>query len=467
MRKALTIIIGFVSLFFLSAVKASAEEIKYKNLITDNTTIEDDFKILGMEISDYYIPTAYNYAKFYVVAMSEAYVENNNIQTYFYVYNPSRCQEIQIDNFEYTLNNFSSVFFCNINTETSKNGLYKVKGFAYQYEKDVEIKITKVNGRCITRDNPDIFSDPQEHIIELSSDSGFVAKNSHSLVDDEAFTCELNYNSTLILEDYEAVDVLVDDDYFEDFWKHFWQKGWGITNELHLVFYNFNFPKNIKPDTIEYAKFQYDYVEARETWQATSLTSTKYTKDVLSSEKRISEYLPGTREFSIDGQKNQLEFQTFVLGNRIDKGEFGKLKFTNQAKEKFKYDCSILLESNIFIKSNNLTATTLTSLTLQEIEFLELHYTKNGILYKCQIVSKPVNPTPIKPEKEKSWLQKLLLWLGENTVHFFSPKTVWPEWAYMVLGALELLVLILISIIVLLPKLIFLPFKIIGKILKL
>ncbi|MCM1196996.1 MAG: hypothetical protein NC310_08030, partial [Roseburia sp.] len=51
------------------------------------------------------------------------------------------------------------------------------------------------------------------------------------------------------------------------------------------------------------------------------------------------------------------------------------------------------------------------STSISNIEFLEMHYMKDGILYKCQIVASPVDPTPIRPTVEKSWWEKFLEFL--------------------------------------------------------
>ncbi|MCM1131253.1 MAG: hypothetical protein NC325_06105, partial [Anaeroplasma bactoclasticum] len=48
------------------------------------------------------------------------------------------------------------------------------------------------------------------------------------------------------------------------------------------------------------------------------------------------------------------------------------------------------------------------STSISNIEFLEMHYMKDGILYKCQIVASQVDPTPVRPTVKKSWWEKFL-----------------------------------------------------------
>ena len=58
---------GFVVIliFFMLSLSVYAGEITYDNVISDTTSIEEDFEILGFDIEDYYEPTQYNYEKWY------------------------------------------------------------------------------------------------------------------------------------------------------------------------------------------------------------------------------------------------------------------------------------------------------------------------------------------------------------------------------------------------------------------
>ena len=210
----------------------------------------------------------------------------------------------------------------------------------------------------------------------------------------------------------------------------------------------------------------------QEKWESQYDFSVKYTKEILSSKSLVMPYEPGTKTFNVEGNKYQLEFETFVLGNRVEKGEFGRIVFTDDQKDNFRYDCSILLDSNIYVKHNALTTVTLASSLLQEIELLELHYKKNNVVYRCQVVSKPIDkPNPINPENPDPWyieLWKFLVKFGEVVLRFFGQTA--PEIVCGGLGAFLCVVGILCSpgliafSIWLIISLIKLPFKIVKKI---
>lgn len=401
--------IGFMICFlFLCYLTVSAEEIEYQNIITDETTIEEDFQVLGMNIEEYYQPK-YNYSKWYVVGLSEGYVlPTYDIQTYFYIYNPTRLesftQELEIDGewcesqlesitLEYKLGSMTSFINSKILDTNYEHHLLKVKGFKYPFCETEKIEILSIQDLCT-------------YMPGIVSESTFKATTNHSKLN--GLSVELSFNSTLILDEYEAVDVLIPKEYdgllktikglFQDLIT-------STKTEYYLTFYNFNFPNNIVPDSIEYAKFSYDF-----SVRNYIISNGNQTDGLTTKEKLIKEYLPGTYTFKADKNSKELEFQTFVLGNRIEKGEFGSLKFNESEKKKFNYDCSILLDSRINWENRmNMAGTAYQYCTreISNIEMLELHYKKDGILYKCQVVSKPTDPTPVKPSKPDPWYKKL------------------------------------------------------------
>ena len=61
--KKIYLVFLFLLSFSLFTISVSAETVNYNNIITDDTSIEEDFKVLGMEINDYYIPEKYDYKK--------------------------------------------------------------------------------------------------------------------------------------------------------------------------------------------------------------------------------------------------------------------------------------------------------------------------------------------------------------------------------------------------------------------
>lgn len=107
------------------------------------------------------------------------------------------------------------------------------------------------------------------------------------------------------------------------------------------------------------------------------------------------------------------------MGNRIEDGEFEYLEFAEADKPKFNYDCSILLGSYINTDSDwTYNQTTLTAVrtgrktVIENIDFLELWYTKDDVQYRCQIVSKPIDPDIIHPSVKKNGGKKYLISLN-------------------------------------------------------
>ena len=92
MKKILIFVFAFFT-FIFTFTTVQASEVKYTNIITDSTNIEDDFKILNLDIEDYYKPIVYDYQKYFVVAMSEAYIDADTVQTYFYLYKASDIED--------------------------------------------------------------------------------------------------------------------------------------------------------------------------------------------------------------------------------------------------------------------------------------------------------------------------------------------------------------------------------------
>lgn len=433
-KRALAILGIFLSLFTMLYV--SAEEITYQNVITDDTTIEEDFEILGMEIEDYYIPESYDYDKWYVIAMSEAYIDKE-IQTYFYLYNPAGLVVIPPLRINYSISEGEVLKTdLTILEYDAEHGYLKANGFKYSYRESCTIGISSILSEY-EEDDPINSGEVIKTYREDSSD--FKASLTHSLLN-ESFGIELNFNSTLVIDEFFPCRIeIVPDNSFSSIWLDFWD----ITEKnLYLHFYNFNFPDHIQPDSIEYAKFEYDYCHYRDDYIVQPNMTVKHERQEISREHLIKEYLPGTKTFKSNNASQELAFQVFVLGNRIEKGEFGYIEeFTAEQKKAFDYDCSILLDSTIQTQDFKVTAQTDHNFELENIQMIELHYKKNGILYKCQVVVPPADEEDLgKPEAEKNWLQKLLIMIADFILNCLqiSVKIV-PDWGKYIIGAVPLI----------------------------
>ncbi len=424
------IILIIVLLFSFFSVSASAEEVKYENLITDSTTIEEDFKLLKIDIKDYHKPTKYRYEKWYVIAMSEGYkdTESFEIQTYFYLYNPSEYGAK--DNYMSTVASLYLNYKLKESEEEVKDYscqkleynkehlIYKVKGFSYAFTERKEIYITGIR-------HVNFYGEG------IKSDSSFKAVANHSKLN--GLSIELAFNSTLIIDEMECVslDVLAENNFSNwffgnvSFQEMFIDKI--VDKKLRLYFYNFNFPDSIKPDSIDYAKFSYfkeNWVKEEKRVNTGWSWKWEFVSDSKKSEEDVlSEYVPGTHKFQVGNSSEELQFETFVLGNRIEKEDHGYLTFTDDQKKHFNYDCSILLDSDYTIirqytKPSNLEGrpdNQYTSYTkLRDIDFIELWYKKDGVVYKCQVAS-PTIP-------------------GDDNIGDVGSEASWWEniWGYMV-----------------------------------
>ncbi len=463
---------------------ASAEVVTYKNDITDETTIEEDFQILNIDINEYYKPTKYTYEKWYVIGMSEAYL-GENIQTYFYLYNPTKYGGAD---YMSTPASFTLNYAVNHEQEISVSAtkldynsthlIYKVKGFKYSFIETADIQITRIQHYNLSGNG-------------ITSDSGFQATTKHNRID--GLQVELKFNTTLIIEEYKVVEIEVkQDDNFINNWNSFWDMG---ETSMLVYFYNFNFPDHIKYDSVEYAKFSYYYNFYYEKVYLDSSDfspSSDYSefnkKELRNREMVVSEYDSSSKTLRVNKHSQEFTFPTFYLGNRIQDKQFGTLDVSGNL-ESFNYDCSVLLDSTFRttnrdidwpkpfhrVPYNNIDYT-----TLDEVEMIELHYMHEGILYKAQVVVPPVGEedfdhgtaqTP-KPVTKDPWyvvLWKFMVKIGEFLLKFIGKSS--NEIGYCLIGILACLVgiacipLIVFGLIKLVIKVCCLPGKILAKIL--
>lgn len=449
MKKILFVMLILFSIFISSPIYAS--EIKYDNLITDTSSIEDDFKVLNMDLSNF-SKTKEVINKSYIVAYSESLLDNNQIQTYLYLYLSYDTSKELLENFSfnYKLNNIEYTYLEAKKLDSIDNYLFKIKGFKYDYIKNVDLTISLNEMYRIIRESNYAY---KEVIIPESKEFNISA--SHSLLsEDKPFELELAFDSVLVIDEIQLVRVNVQPELFETCsFASWWNTFWDMSNkELYLHFYNFNFPDNIKVDSIEYAKFQYDYV-----FYEYYSYGKKEELNELSRDNKLKEYIPGTKEFETYNHSGTLEFETFTLGNRITKGEFPDyVGFSDAEKELFNYDASVLLDSSVKKDNSKSLSNFYHSkyYELENVDFIELHYQKDGVVYKCQVISETVGDEPDDKEQvvdgddpsEKEWWERVWEWFLDNLP--YSAIT-------------------LIAVMILAPVLISLVFGGLGSILKL
>ncbi len=415
--------IGFmICLLFLCFFTVSAEEIEYQNVITDETTIEEDFQVLGMDIEEYYQPK-YNYSKWYVVGMSESYdIPTYDIQTYFYIYNPMKLesftQELEIDGewcsselesitLEYKLSNTTNFVNSKILDTNYEHHLLKVKGFKYPFCETAKIEILSIQDICT-------------YMPGIVSESTFKATTNHSKLN--GLSIELSFNSTLIIDDIVVAGIeitpknsifnyLFSGKFFEDLFKN------GVNSKtLQLFFYNFNFPERIKPDSIEKAVFQYQKESWKKKYRLKGFNWNFQSEEKLNTESKNPTLSPKDFTFDIGDKREELNFPRFYLGNRINDKQFGDLVFKEEDSTLFNRDCSIFLDYNYEVVYERMEVNIFGTQPdtkyveyskLNDVELLELWYHQDGILYKCQVVSKPTDPIPITPKPDDPWYVKL------------------------------------------------------------
>lgn len=420
MKKIILIIMLIASMLTLTST-VSAAEVTYKNLVTDDTTIEEDFKLLGMDINEYYIPKTYNYQKWYVVAMSESYNADKTIQTYFYLYNPTIYWYQPELTLTYVINGVQKNFVCSDFLEVDNSrGLHKIKGFLYDYCKDVKICINNIK-HFYENDQDDINSGFVETYL-FNSISTFEANNEHSLAS-QSISMDLNFDSTIIVEKYNVVEVNVEPD--KTIWNSIYYAFQSSTifggeiEKARLYFYNFDFPDRVKPEVINSATFSYDTIKYHRTRTGEI--------EVLESESNQLHIIePKTHEVKSGLFSATMNFETFYLGNRIKDNQFGDVDFTEEDKALFNYDCSILLE--VFpieiayhTQMHELGIMVTTSeewyTEIDDVNFLEIDYDQDGINYVCQVISPPVGQDEfdkVEVEPGSSLLDKFIKWFKDN-----------------------------------------------------
>ncbi len=416
-------------------------------VIDSTTSIEDDFLNLNLNIDDYYIPVKYDYSKWYVVAMALVF-EDDKIQSYFYLYNPTPNTASAFE-IKYKLDNVMyNGYFFKLKTLLD-HGLYKVKGFTMpnQVNKTSQIEVSNIIAGDV--------NSKSDFSLEAS-----ISQNGTEL------TISTKFNSTIIIEEYTVIQIEVhQDDNFINGWNSFWNNG---ETTVLVYFYNFNLPKDIKYDSIEYAKFQYDYL----TYHDVEYWLSNYGENehnLTNSEKVVSEYNNESKKLRVNDTSQELNFPTFYLGNRIKDKQFGSLNIT-LPETSFDYDCSVLLDSSYktiqkisrLLLGNTVNVGEQSDYTmLDQIEMLELHYQKDGVIYKCQIISQSVDKDDVEQGEavDQSLWSQFVKWFLDN----FPLSLAIIFIAFI--AALALVVTIIALIIKLIIKILKLPGKIIRKIL--
>ncbi len=503
MRKVLLFLILTLSVFLLPIMTANASEIIYTNEINDTTSIEADLELLNLDYSDYNL-SFNDKSKIYheyienglveqfVIAVAENREDPNFIISYIYVYN--------------VLFNLSA-YTTDIELQVSFNE----KNITYKYtptSSDITLvledspagimkfKVSYFKHYDLTRKySIDINHGPKE---------AFECVYYTTFNEEQKYRCDsFNFNSFIYITKDEVVSVILKTDQAYDFHSTIGmfcnlvsrKNDWNYTV---IYFYNFSSPKKI--DKINSANMKwsqhinnihYEYpfelivpivgffTDATIPFGKLNVVSESQSKNEPKEENIPDEI----KEYEYLGSKIQMNAFCTPSSDRLK--ELGKNadNLSSTEKKKFTdYEHSIMFTAGSWFDSRrNSGSGWMEYLVAEQVSLVSLDFSTNGEHYTAYVSDidgpdDPVDPThPIDPSKKPdSWLQKMLLWMGKSIVHFFSPETIWPDWGYKVLGgiisglvAIVAFAVIVILLIKVLPKLILLPLKIIGKILKL
>lgn len=417
-----TCIITLLSVFAFNSVYAS--ELTFDNTINDESTISEDFEALSLKLSDYYISKKHTIDKWYCVAVAESIINTNyDIQTYFYLYNPTVSPNDYIT-LNYKLNGTANSVDAENIEYSSTYGLLKVKGFKYAYTSVSTIDVYSISW-VVDVDTMDGYG---------FASSDFTATTKHS-INDKLIDVAMDFKSSLVIEDYNVVEVNVTaDDNFINNWDEFWT---ATDTSLNIYFYNFNFPDHIEYDSVEYAKFNYirkecvDEIFRKEKY----LGYNSYT--TLSEEPVTNEYFNhnkngsiNTNTLRVNDSSIEMSFDVFHLGNRYKDGQFtfDEEKIVSGNLDYFDRDCSILIDStykSTYWKLNlDLGVDAISDWyeyeTLDQVELIELHYENDGVLYECRVIQTdgPVDNEDFGnvsvEDKEKEWWEKFWDWFLDN-----------------------------------------------------
>ena len=141
--KIYIVFILIIVLTLITSVHVSAETIVYEDKIDENTTIQDDFKLLGLDYSSFHKSKKYlDNPEVYIIAIGETYINDGsivvdneskeNMQTFIYLYTPFEYEQIKSISFKYSVNNESKTYIyeadglINPFLYSTSNGLLKV-----------------------------------------------------------------------------------------------------------------------------------------------------------------------------------------------------------------------------------------------------------------------------------------------------------------------------------------------------
>lgn len=462
-KKIKITIILLCSIVFIGFSKfVNAAELDGEYLFTDTSDPLEDLRKLGIDPTLYFL-TEENQEftdKWYVIGISESFDYTNTVSNYVYLYNPYTAWYSNIDlslEFKYRGGTYTlyspDSSFGNYNESPLiapescsvgyLNGIYKFKikmGItgreSERYYSFGNIRHKNKNGEVITN-NCSFFN-----ATFNDRKNGDIVESSFSI------------NSMVFIENDEIFSIMLFDDnlsWWEGFKSHY-----GFDAIPQLFFYNFS--TNVDIDEIVYAKVIYDAVYYRYMtdmgdhgrWEKVP-THTNYPDmyyGFLSEYGATREIKQGTYSYDWGGV-GTYEFDYFhtPASERFTDGEFNSFKNQGLDQEKFSsYDHSILFHIG------GVKGAVLDSLqfytTIENMQLVELHYLKDGVLYRAYIVDGDGNdenievPTLPPSQSFGDWIKDELEKLGDMMGQLGS---IIKYVIYVILGLVGILIIVFIG----------------------
>lgn len=464
-----------LNLLTLSSFTNKAVEV---GVINDNTSIENDLVSLGLTPSDYIIleDTIDNnsYDEVYLIAVGENRQVEEYTDIYLYFYNPLLNDIYQDYYFEMKINNYTYSFgYLETEREWSYyEDLFDEPDFLLDLcEYDSNHNITKVKFAYSYNENKRIYNlDRIERLTDERSFTNPFTATFKEREEDGKLVTDYEYNSFI----YITKDVVLTIDVTNYSVSGF--QGWlnGVFSSLfnndkkaRLFIYNFSSSKRI--DQIIEVDCLYSYKKIRDAranggQRIDILEETKYTKS--NPKTLLNEELPQ----NIYGQEVVLNRFVTPASDRIN--EFGSSFIWNEElKANFtNYEHSVLVDIGSYEQTMISPVKVYEYNAIENFEITRMKFETDGKIYNSYVADDPDDfpNEPNNPQEEKSWFDELLDWIKENPLYAVLSLLAVIVGLPLIISFLPMIlkgiIQLIIGIIKLLLWIIFIPFRIIKKI---
>lgn len=489
MKKIIAIFTLF-SILFMTRININATQEESDPHIDDNTTIQEDLTLMGLNYQDYLITGTnydrlldfYNsegYSEQFVIAVGENYTQTpGKIISFIYCYNPLMYY-----------GDINIILYISLN-----DNYYKTLHYNAAYT-DMQIaKEDKEAGMVCFK--LELFKS-----TDLARKYSIDINHSGMSIFECTYVTETNGNKKCNYFNYDSCLYITKDKVVSCTFKDCKDLGFGPFKDLttflagkdpnlNTVVYFYNFSSSKKIEKIISADMQWVENQHKSGYAAIP-GSTAYRRITTQNNKKQRKETIGIKDkTSLKLWDNEFTVDPFSVpaSDRLKELPSDYVsKMTSQQKELFTgYEYSILFASGIYkdiiypVINSSEQPYYKEMLLVEDVRLTKLVYETDGVLYNSIIVdndgsdqgfTSDEKPDIESPKPEYNGFQKLLLWLGESTIHFFSPTAKWPDWGYIIIGGIDFVLMCLVALAILyllfrkvLVKLFLLPFRIIKKI---